>query len=97
MKNFNYKSSAVAEIGDRGHNRQGRKEGAAVPLSPGELGPRLTQCGLGRVFFSTKWRLHPSSRLATIDMGKKLRAVLLGPHLTQRRVGRSLPPYQVAS
>jgi len=26
----------------------GRKEGAAVPLSWGELGPRLTQCGLGR-------------------------------------------------
>ena len=97
MKNFNYKSAAVAEIGDRGHNRQGRKEGAAVPLSPGELGPRLTQCGLGRVYFRTKWRLHPSSRLATIDIGKELRAVLLGPHLTQRRVGRGLPPYQVAS
>ena len=28
------KSSAVAEMGDRGHNRHGRKEGgAAVPLS----------------------------------------------------------------
>jgi len=25
-----------------------RKEGVAVPLSQGELGPRLTQCGLGR-------------------------------------------------
>ena len=30
-----YKSSAVAEMGDRGHNRHGPKEGggAAVPLS----------------------------------------------------------------
>jgi len=24
------------------------------------------------VYFRTKWRLHPSSRLATIDMGQKL-------------------------
>jgi len=44
-----YKSSAVAEIGDRGHTTHGPKigEGAAVPLSR-ELGPRLVQCGLGR-------------------------------------------------
>ena len=43
------KSSAVAEMGDRGHNRHGpkREGGAAVPLSR-ELGPRLVQCGLGR-------------------------------------------------
>ena len=42
------KSSAVAEMGDRGHNRHGPKEGgAAVPLSR-QLGPRLVQCGLGR-------------------------------------------------
>jgi len=28
-----YKSSAVAEMGDRGHNRHGpKREGAAVPL-----------------------------------------------------------------
>ena len=41
------KSSAVAEMGDRGHNRHGPKRGGAVPLSR-ELGPRLVQCGLGR-------------------------------------------------
>ena len=41
------KSSAVAEMGDRGHNRHGPKRGAAVPLSR-ELGPRLVQCGLGQ-------------------------------------------------
>jgi len=40
--------SAVAEMDNRGRNRHGRKEGrAAVPLSRGKLGPRLTQCGLG--------------------------------------------------
>jgi len=41
-------------------------------------------------------------RLATIDIGRKLGAVPLffggtGPHLTQCRLGRGLPPYQVAS
>ena len=44
-------------------------------------------------------------RLATIDMGRKLGGVPLfsrggaelGPHLTQCRLGRGLPPYQVAS
>ena len=43
-----YKTSAVAEMGDRGHSRHGPKRGSAVPLSWGELGPRLTQYGLGR-------------------------------------------------
>jgi len=42
------KSSAVAEMGDRGHSRHGpKREGAAVSLSR-ELGPRLVQCGRGR-------------------------------------------------
>ena len=27
------------------------------------------------VYYRTKWRLHPSSRLATIDMGQKLGGV----------------------
>ena len=46
-KIFN-KSSAVAEMGDRGYNRHGPKRGgAAVPLSR-ELGPSLVQCGPGR-------------------------------------------------
>ena len=49
-----------------------------MPLSRGiELGPRLTQYGLlwAEVNFRTKWRLHPYSRLATIDMGQKLGGV----------------------
>ena len=40
------KSSAVAEMGDRGHNRHVPKTGGgAVPLR-GALGTRLIQCGL---------------------------------------------------
>jgi len=60
------KSSAVAEMGDRGHNRPGPKGGGgAVPLS--RSGGKPSQCGLrGGLYFSTKWRLHPSSRLTTI-------------------------------
>jgi len=36
------KSSAVAEMGDHGHNRKTWAE------KRGKLGPHLTQCGLGR-------------------------------------------------
>jgi len=43
------KSSAFAEMGDRlATIDNGRKVGAAVPLSMGELNPNLIQCGLGR-------------------------------------------------
>jgi len=68
-----YKSSAIAEMGDRLATIDiGRKVGAAVPLSLGELGPVLTQCGLVRcLYLFTKWHLDPSSCLATIDMGRK--------------------------
>jgi len=65
-------------MGDRGHNRHGPKIRGLLCLfrggggDPGELDPRLTQRGLDQVYFRTKWRFHPSSRLATIDMGRKL-------------------------
>jgi len=54
------------------------------------------------IYFRTKWRLHPSSRLATIDMGRKLGAVHLYagswvPIYYNVALGRGLPPYQVAS
>jgi len=44
------KSSAVAEMGDRGHNRHGpTRGGAAVPLSRGSWVPvSLIHCGRGR-------------------------------------------------
>jgi len=89
-------------MGDRGHNRHGRKrEGLQCPFR-GELRSRLIQCGWAEVYFRTKWRLHPSSRLATIDMNRKLGSCALSrgelrPHLKQRRLGRGLPRYEVAS
>jgi len=51
-----------------------------------------------KVYFRTKWRLHPSSHLATVDMGRKLGGCApfraeLGPCLTQRHLGRSLVAY----
>ena len=45
------------------------------------------------------WHLDPSSRLATIDMTENRGPGYapfrgeLRPHLTQRRLGRRLPPY----
>jgi len=57
-------------------------------------------------YLRAKYQLHPSSRLAAINMGREFggggSAPLLGrgergPHLTQSRLGRGLPPYQVTS
>ena len=54
-------------MGDRGHNRHGPKGGGVLCPFRGALGTRLIQRGLrGSLYFRTKWRLHPSSRLATI-------------------------------
>jgi len=56
-----------------------------------------------KAYLSTKWRLHPSSHLATTDTGRKLLAVGpfgggdLSPHLTQCGQDRSLPTCQVSS
>jgi len=66
----------------------------------GELGPHVPQCRLGQgLYLRTKWHLDLSSRLATIDMGRKLGAVPLWgelvPHLTQRSLRRGLSPYLV--
>ena len=66
------KSSALAEMGDRGHNRHAPKEEAAVPLSRGELGPRLSQCGLGRglLLYQVASSIYPA--VWPQDMGRKL-------------------------
>jgi len=71
-----YKRSAVAEMGDRGHN----KHGATVPLSHGGSWiPVQHNVAWAEVYFRTKWCLHPSSHFATIDMNRKLGDVpLLG-------------------
>jgi len=58
------KSSAVAEMGDRGHNRYELKRGG-LPLSR-ELGPRLVQCGLRRGLLSYQ---AASSSIRPFDMG----------------------------
>jgi len=74
-----YKSSAVAEMGKRGHDRHGPKRGGLLCPFRGQLGLRLCNVAWAEVYFRTKWRLHPSSRLATLDMNGKLGAVpLLG-------------------
>ena len=71
----------------------------------GEMGDRLATIDMGRkVGVHAKFHLDPSKRVTTIDMGQN-REVLCpsliwrgrGPHLTQCRLGRGLPPYQVAS
>jgi len=78
----------------------GRKLGA-VPLW-GSWVPILHNMAWAEAYIHTKWQPDPSSRLATIDMVRKVGAMplfrgKLGLHLTQCRLGRGLPPYQVAS
>jgi len=66
-----YKSSAVAEMGDRGHNRRGAKEArAAVPFSRGAGTPSNTKSpGLRPTSIPSGILMHPA---ATIKMGQKL-------------------------
>jgi len=56
----------------------GRKDGGTVaPLSRAGTWVPSSNVVWAEVYFRTKWHLRPSSRLATIDMGRKLGAVLL--------------------
>jgi len=69
----------------------GQKLGASPPIWGGGLSSRLAQCDLDQGLLHAKFRLDPSSRLATMDMDRKLGRRLhplfgkgeLGPHLTQ--------------
>ena len=70
----------------------GRKEEAAVPFSRGSWVPVYHNVALAEIYFHTKWRLHPSSRLAVIYRNRKL--VDCAPfgagvqlRLTKRRLG----------
>jgi len=98
------KSSAVAEMGDRGHNRHAPKRGGLLyPFRGGELGPHLTQCGLGRrllpyqVASSSIQPFGHNRHGPKIGWGCALFSKgKLGPHLISR-LSRGLPPYQVAS
>jgi len=80
----------------------GRKLGAPPTFLLGELGPHLTQCGLGRGL--------PPYQVASLSIqpfshnrhGPKIGGYALfwgelGPHVTQCSQGRGLPPYQVTS
>jgi len=74
-----------------------------APFGAGELDPHFAQRGLGQAYLRTKWRLDPSSRLATTDMGQKLEVgwgcepfwgrETAGSHIIQCRQGQGLPPY----
>ena len=64
-------------MGDRDHNRHGPKRwGLLCPFSGGWVTVQHNMAW-AEVYFRTKWRLHPSSRLATIDMAQKLRGAML--------------------
>jgi len=56
------KCSAAAEMGDCARAKWAEKWGLlfSFPVG-GELGPHLTQCGLGEVYLHTKWHLEPST------------------------------------
>jgi len=65
-------------MADRDTIDVGRKERGLLCPFCGQLGPRLIyNVAWAEIYFRTKWRLHPSSRLATIDMNRKLGAVPL--------------------
>jgi len=83
-----------------GHNIHGPKIGGGAPL--GGDGSPFNNVARTEAYLRTKWYLGPYSRLATIDMGRKVGAAVvlfgeLGPHLTQCGLGRGLPSCQVSS
>jgi len=75
----------------------GRKLGAG-PLLGGSWIPISHNVAWAEAYLRTKQHLYPSSRLATIDMGRTLGGAVpfwsrkLGPHLTQSCLGRGQPP-----
>jgi len=60
-----------------GLNRHWPKTGGLCPLLKGELGPHLTQCGLGQGLPPYQVASLFTSHLATNDMGQKLGAMAL--------------------
>ena len=71
------KSSAVAEMSDRGYNRHGPKIGGGLlcPFRESWDPVSYNVAWAGEVYFRTKRPLHSSSHLATIGMGQKLGGV----------------------
>jgi len=91
-------------MGDRGRNRHGPKiEGLLCPFRE-NWDSVYYNVAWAEVYFRTKRRLHPSSHLATLDMGQKLGGVGVPFYLgvagsTSNTMSRKpgLPPCQVAS
>ena len=100
LNHFIYKSSVVAEMGDRlATIDMGQKLGA-WPF--GGAAPHLIQCRLAEAYISTNsWSIHPSGHNRH---GPKIGGCAplsfrgeLGLHLTQFSPGRGLPRHQVVS
>ena len=98
-----HKSSAVAEMGDRGHNRHRPKRGGCCALFAGAAwspsntmwtGPKSTSVPSGVFIHPAAW---PQYIWAESWGGAVPLLEELGPHITQSRLGRGLTPYQVAS
>jgi len=80
------KSSAVAEIGDRGHKiDMGRKERGCSAQFAETWDPVIQYVAWAKVYFRTKWCPHPSSRVATRDMKWKLNFYAERPETTRIR------------
>jgi len=101
-----YKSSAVVKMGDCGHNRHGPKRGGLLcPFQGGrggQLGLRITQCGLGRGLLRYQVASSSIQPFGHNRQGPKTGGCApfsgdLGLHLTQCRLNRGLPPYQAES
>jgi len=95
-------------MGDRGHNRFGPKtgwDGCALFLGVAGSPPNTKSPGPRPTSIPIKWHLDAFSTLATTDRAENwegeesplFREGELGPRLTQCRLGRGLPPHQVAS
>jgi len=80
-RKWHYKSSPVAELGDRGHNRHGPKIEGLCPFSggggAGTVGSPSNTIAWSQTYLRTKWNLSPSSRLATTNIGRNRGAVPL--------------------
>jgi len=84
----------------------GRKNEGCAPFFGGGMGswvPMQHNVACAKAYLRAKWHIDPSSRLATIDIGRKFGAVPLfwggrelGPHLAQCGLSRGLPPCRVA-
>jgi len=86
--------AASSSIQPFGHNRHGPKLGRGALFAGGSWVHIEHNVAQADAYLRTKWHLDPCSRLATIEIGRKLGRGLhpfvergLGPHLTQSRLG----------